>query len=306
MIMENKLQSIGIRCPEYVYHSKAMQHIRSVLSKRGKEVFFYDSNKAHKKVDYFSPLYQHEHVIVWRYFHSNHQNYTLGNNNVLFIDKSVVDPENSLFVDSLGFGGFSSVVVKKQNVQDVNNSKQVNVNKYLNDKYGLYVGNNKNGHILVSLFMDLNAIHACHEMLPDNKEVFFTYPPSMKNKYIQSINMYIKKHDNWKILDQNADIYDYIIKSRAIVTNLDNIAFLGLVRGIPTATLGRGLWSGTSCTLDCTKNPRLLKTILAFEFDHAATDKYLSAVYSKNLDLNCDFSYIENNIDIKSWFSKIK
>jgi hypothetical protein len=57
----------------------------------------------------------------------------------------------------------------------------------------LYNGYNKNGPIVVSLYMDLEAIHACHDMLPGDVEVHFLYPPSLKSKFVDSLNLYLKK-----------------------------------------------------------------------------------------------------------------
>ena len=303
--MDDKINSVGIRCPMIIYQSNLMKNIQSILAKRGIEFVFYDSQKAHKKAEYFGPLYQHKHAIIYRYFHSTHQNYTAGNNNILFIDYSVMD-DSCLFVDNLGFGGFSSVVLKNKNTKEIDPSNQIKLHSYLNNKYTLYNGYNKNGPIVVSLYMDLEAIHAYHDMLPGDVEVHFLYPPSLKSKFVDSLNLYLKKHSNWKLLEQNANESDIIKNSRALVTNLDRSAFLGLVYGIPTATFGRGLWTGAHCTLDCGRNPRLLKTILAYEFDVYASDRYMMSVYDKQIMLNSDLSYIEKNDDMQVWFSKIK
>lgn len=300
-----KFSDIGMRVPQWVFDSAFGESIRKIAHDMGLNVHFLDSSIPKKKADYFNPLFEFQNGIVWRYFHSTHSNYTLDKTNLLFLDDGFLEQKKFLYIDKFGFGGSSSIVLTEENTKEISPEEQIALHQEIDQRIGLYVGPQKDGPIIVALWTDTEAIHACHEWLPSNVPIIFLRPPSLKGRFQRIINMYLNKHQNWLLDDGSKKVKDAVASARAVVTNLDKPAFLSISRGIPTATLGRGLWSGARCTLECDRKPMLLKTILAYDFDHNMANIYLNSVIKNQIKIDISHEELASNSHVKYWLTKI-
>jgi hypothetical protein len=228
---------------------------------------------------------------------------------VLFLENGILKRGTTLFVDDEGWHDSASYVITGRN-RDPITAMQSNEIHELLESIGIpvFCGGDPKGPILLTLqnqYVDNMTVEVALANLPKNKQVLIRrFPKAPHINGEKGINKALQ-NPNWSVQDPSVPLIESLKKCSALVTRNSGTAITALGMGIPVATLGRGLFSGSFATLECDRNPFLLKHIESFKFDRIMTERLLYCINSNEVSIDAPYETIFENVKIQNWIRKM-
>lgn len=247
---------------------------------------------------------KHENVIIWG--GHRHKTYEAVING-LFVEGSPLN-DNKLIIDNNGFHSRSSLVINKE---------WETVKPKFSVLQGVY---NPNGHILVCL--QGNDYDTTLDELPKGVSdpivyllsAVFTYLSDQADRII--VRIHPRKPDTYMNAVMSSGVWDkrwrinieggieeQLISCAAVVTINSGAGIKAMARGVPVATLGNGIHSGSGAVLECL-DPGKLRGLMKYKVDAVACSKLLTAVQQHECDK--DLTDLSENTYFKEWVCGVK
>lgn len=298
-----------------VTQSVLQSAIKPLLERRcaetGIELSFYNVTESCAK---YSELYRsHRNVITWN-CRMPHDWSTRWNNNVLYVENSLLWQRAGIFIDRGGFFSRSNLC-RKQTWQD---SYDVDLNDFTqqNFKWKALSGGDPSGPILVCLqnTHDCNlqlefplgnphkdkiaaTLELLYKHLPPNRNIIIRPHPRFLDYWKEHVGSYRLRSD-WRV-DWSGDFYSLLPTCSTLVTVNSTCASEAVSLGLPVATLGVGAFTGSGATLDCSAEPRLLRQLGQWQPDLTACRRYVEAILGRHY-----LSYSKpmgGNAELEAW-----
>jgi len=146
----------------------------------------------------------------------------------------------------------------------------------------------------------LSGIKILSEHAPDRK-VLIRPHPRYHNEW-KAFEVKAKKYfrPDWEV-DRSKNVYELLPKCSALVTVNSTLATEALVLGMPVATLGRGAFTGSNVTLECSEDPTKLKGLLEFKSSTSARLGYLAACMRHQIPYRVSTKELAKNKSFQKW-----
>lgn len=268
------------------------------------------NNSARRQADISS---QCKNAIVWGLHFLPYGFFKQNNNNILFLENSVLKRNRQLYVDSEGFGNESSYVFTGQNKEQISSDERKYLHQILDEEnIPFFHGGNPDGPILVTLqssYSDLIVLDACSLIIPTELPLLIRLHPVEKMQHCQEkLQKLLSERKNCSLETniKNSNIVEKLKTVSCHITYNSAAAFFSSAMGIKTATLGRGLFSGAFATLECDKNPFLIKSLSSFKNDPTTVENLLFCIHKREIPITSNYDIIFENISIQNWIRRMQ
>ena len=288
------------------------------------EVHLFGNNSLNNR---YGILYRTSKNIATWGVKRKHLHYNTEKKNVLFFEFCAFCQKSGWWVDSEGL--YADSRFNKQKLWNKLWSKgweykelEAYVKKWY--PFELLSGGKKDGPIMVALqheddaplrfyfahgeTEDLvlkKALEICREHLPDVDVIVRPHPKYLK-QWGRKEKEYLKVFKpNW-VLQKDMNIYEELMKCSAVVSVNSTVAIEALALGIPSATIGEGVFSGSGATLECAKDLSKLKNVLEWKPDLPNVCGFLHALIRHKIPVSPTVSDFLKNADFVLWIEKIR
>ena len=242
------------------------------------------------KPGYKQAFNEYQNVITWGFkmpikWHRRHEQ------NVLYIENSLINQRAGVFVDSQGWFQDSDIFNKLR----PSCPEKVDLNHIAEKWFNLELNQppQASGPILVCLQMERDAASRYHFPLDKDRTPNKTFL-DLVAKYAPSENIIVRHHpkekpeldltqwnSNWQ-WDTNKSWLDSLKQASALVTINSTCATEACLTAIPIATFGKGCFLAFQATLDCSEDPSQLSKLFAEPVDFKARQAYLTTLLSNH------------------------
>lgn len=263
------------------------------------------------KGDYKQAFNEHQNVITWGFkmpikWHKRH------NQNVLYIENSLVNQRAGVFVDSQGW--FSDSAIFNRSFPKC--PEKIDLNHIAEKWFDLKLGQvpQSSGPILVCLQMERDAASRYHFPLDRDKTPTKTLL-DLVAKYAPSENVIVRHHPkekpeidltrwnpNWQ-WDTNKAWLESLKQSSALITINSTCVTEACLTSIPIATFGKSCFSAFQATLDCSEDPSQLSKLFTEPVNFDARQTYLTTLLSNHF-LSYDYPECWESEQLNIWLDR--
>jgi hypothetical protein len=277
---------------------------------------------THDCKSYVERFKAHQNIITWN-CRMPHSWLTNKGKNLLFIENSLLMQRSGVFVDAGGYYSNSNLCRDKSWLDVEENKPLVEdfVRRQL--RWEPFRGGAKNGPILVCLqnSADCNlrfefpygksfddkveaTLKFLHEYLPDNgRKVLIRPHPRCVAQWEERFPHYREHYwrNSWEA-SVGGDFYKLLPQCSALVSVNSTTVSEAVSCGIPVATLGTGVFSGSNITLECAHDPSNLRNLPDFVPDMTKCRRYISAILTRH---HLPYKIRDNreNVELSKWLA---
>jgi len=117
---------------------------------------------------------------------------------------------------------------------------------------------------------------------------------------MRKLEPFLQRNPHWSI-DQSDDTIAALRSARACVSEAGSSIHKAMAMGIPSASVGPGLFAGTGSALECTKDSSRLQLLPEFVPSMDTVAAFLHACYR-----NAQMDDIEHSIDVSTFISRCR
>jgi len=252
--------------------------------------------------EYLAMPARYENIVCWCWQYKEPIGYGTGSNNFLFVDENFITRNDRLYCDCEGWNDRSRLATSGETSRPISSAELAELAEYI-ESNGIpwNHGGSRTGPILVFLRFDFRIIQYCEAHLPAAMPVLIRLHP--RHKHIWPIQMkrldpFLKRNPHWSV-DQSDDTIAALRSARACVSDAGSAIHKAMAMGIPSASVGPGLFAGTGSALECDKNATRLQSLPDFVHSMDKVASFLHACYR-----NAQMHDIERSIDVSTFISR--
>lgn len=263
------------------------------------------------KHDYKQAFNENQNVITWGFRMPIHW-HKRKNQNVLYIENSLVNQRAGIFVDSQGWFADSSIFAHTA----PKSLEKIDLNHIAKNWFNLELGQSPQpaGSILVCLQMERDSASRYHFPLDKSKTPIKTLLDFVA-QYAPSDNVIVRGHPKEKLelnlsqwnsnwcWDNNKHWLDSLKQASALITINSTCATEACLTSIPIATFGNGCFQVQPTTLDCSVDPSQLKQLFTVPVNFEARKAYLTTILANHF-LAYDYPEAWESKQLNIWLDR--
>lgn len=265
---------------------------------------------------YVDNIKNNDNIITWGVkLLKNHYD----NKNVLFLENGLLKQSAALYCDIRGYHTESTYYIKQKTRDKPTPQEKQNLRTKFKQRFktDLFSEGNKVGPTIIALQMDNDAtvrhhfphrrrnetasetlLKICREYITDKNTIIRPHPKVQTIEQLTKLSKLCPKHWQW---NDKEDIYKLISGAKCLITINSTLATEAAAFGVPVATLGEGLFTGTGATLECNKDLTRLTEITNRPFDATAAEKYLCCIIKYEIPYNAQQDDVIQHWAIRQW-----
>ena len=255
-------------------------------------------------------------LITWGVkWHSEH--YKRNDKNVLFLENCFLKQGTAISSNISGYFACSSIVKNKEYLLEPSSTEKkrlrAHIKRYYQHKFGEHAYDPK-GPVLIPLQMNNDAtmkhyfpmcdtdqrvyrhLELCIDNIPDSIDVMVRSHPKETKYFPEDMDL----PQNFRI-DNSDNIKSVLPKCSGVIAVNSTVALEALIFGLPVATLGRSVFTGSDCVLDCSDEPGLMCDIKEFKPDMNKIEKLLCAIMRHQIPYGTTLEQLLRFPAIKDW-----
>ena len=264
--------------------------------------------------------HDNRHVITWgvRWPRSS---YVAGERNVLYVENSALAPKHDVFMDARGYWTDSDLVVGKEWERTPGRGELRDMRRYVEGRFGDYAfaGGDPEGPVMLALQCPRDASLRYYYPDGDGARDVIAHVLQSVAATLADRDVLVRPHPGdrqrferagydlpkrWQV-DCSDDARAVLRRCKALVAVNSTLVNEAVAMGVPTATLGRGLFTGAAATLEC-DDPRTLEGLPRWRCEHAAREKYLCAVLRHLLPYGANHRDVRRFRPLRRWAARAR
>jgi hypothetical protein len=229
--------------------------------------------------------------------------------NTLYFENGLLNRGYTYFLDDNGYGNYSNIVSRKDNCKKYSTEYQNHVVATLKGAGFIFEQLREQSKIVVIGLQgngsDEKLLQNCIKYLPKCKKIIVRPHPNQIPKCKKSFDESGCESLGY-IFDETKSAFDSLIDCEALIVNNSALMFKGLTMGKKVAACERGVYSGSSAVLDCSRNPSLLKHIFSFVPNEEATLNLLCGIQINSVPREANPQDLLYNTNFANWLIRIR
>ncbi len=277
------------------------------------------ANHITQKNTYRSHWRSSKDLITWGIKWKSHQ-YKQGGRNVLYCENAQIKQNQGIYVDSKGYFSDSSIVLNKEYDIEPSDKERQDLRDHIAQHYkGHLFGDysyDPDGPILIPMQMNKDATMRHYfplckstERIKHHLDFAIQHLPKGTNAIVRSHpkekNFPDCKIPNYFHIESSGNIQSVLKKCSGVVAVNSTVVTEALLFGLPVATLGRNIFTGSKCVLDCSGDPEKIRDILKFKPKMKDIENYLCAVMRRQLPYDSTIENTLKNPSIQEWLQVV-
>ena len=230
------------------------------------------------------------------------------NSNVLFVNRSPLDAQNSLFLDDNGYGANSHVVAKNINKYQANDYIYQNI-KDTYQPLGFNFETRKLRENAIFIYLEGNdfdkiILDACAEHLPKDAYITVIAHPQNRDKLIQIYGLYLDRFANFDLFCD--EITDTVLsRCTAIILRNNNICFRAMAMGIKVLAFDGGLYTASKAVCEYNQQNYKISSILAFHFTQESVINLFTNIHMSCIPIDASRNNLYYNSNFINYCSRM-
>ena len=285
--------------------------VQSIIELSGTFDIYFEKIEITKQTtppDLFITMCRYKNVISW-VNHGFSFEVQSKNRNMLYLENGLLTRGKTFFFDDNGYGNYSNIVSRKDNCRQYSPQITELVVKKLTDfGFCFKKDNNNSKKIVIGLqgtSGDEDLLKTCIKYLPRDSTVVVRPHPGQLDRCKTAYDT-LECEKAGYAWDSIECPFESISLCEALIVNNSALMFKGLAMGKKVATCNRGIHSGSTAVLDCSRNLPLLRKIFDFIPNYDATLNLLCGIELNMISREATPHDLLQNTNFVNWLTRYK